>query len=95
MLQSISHSYLDEVAAWRAEFEARRELNAPIADEHWRAVALTPEPPSDDDLRRARAEMLQMAGYRYLVWLLPLRANRLTRLVERLQAVMTRRRGCA
>ena len=62
-----------EVGGWKAEFEARAELGAPIVNLHWRAVARTPARPTDADLREARAEMLRMAGRRYLVWLLPLR----------------------
>jgi len=62
-----------EVDAWRAEYLARTELHAPIVNPHWRTVAQTPEPPTDEDLRQARRAILAMAGYRYLIWLLPLR----------------------
>ena len=34
--------------------------------------------------------MLQMTGYRYLVWLLPLRPNFMTRLAESLQKIVYR-----
>lgn len=81
-----------EVGGWRAEFLARSELNAPIEDECWRAVASTPTSPTKQDLLRARSKMIEMAGRRYLVWLLPLRANRLTALAAWI-AGRVRRRG--
>ncbi|MCX7680869.1 MAG: hypothetical protein N2508_02690 [Anaerolineae bacterium] len=70
-----------EVGGWRADYRAVAELHAPIQNVHWQTVAATPEPPTDDDLRRARRAMLAMAGWRYLVWLLPLRPNWWTRLL--------------
>jgi hypothetical protein len=70
-----------EVGGWRADYDAAAELHAPIRDIRWEAVARVLEPPTDDDLRRARREMLALAGWRYLVWLLPLRPNWWTRLV--------------
>lgn len=72
-----------EVEGWRAEFRAREELGVPIRNAHWEAVAGIPEPPADHDLRYARREILRMAGRRYLIWLLPLRPNRLTALAGR------------
>lgn len=72
-----------EVEGWRVEFRAREELGDPIRNAHWEAVANIPEPPADHDLRYARREMLRMAGRRYLIWLLPLRPNRLTALAGR------------
>ncbi len=85
-------SVAGEVGGWQAEFAARAELGAPISSVHWRTVAQLPNPPTDDDLRVARSAMLQMAGYRYLIWLLPLRPNWGTRLAERLVHLFRGRR---
>ncbi|HET89885.1 MAG TPA: hypothetical protein ENN99_03970 [Chloroflexi bacterium] len=85
-------SVAGEVRGWQAEFAARAELNAPIPAIHWRTIAQLPDPPTDADLRLARAGMLRMAGYRYLIWLLPLRPNWWTRLAERLGARLFRGR---
>jgi hypothetical protein len=74
-------SVLGEVGGWRAEFRARAELGAPMDNPHWKAVAATPERPGDDELRRARDEMLAYAGRGYLIWLLPLRPSPLLRAV--------------
>jgi hypothetical protein len=82
-----------EVEGWRVEFRAREELGAPIRNPHWEAIANIPEPPADHDLRYARREMLRMAGRRYLIWLLPLRPNRLTALAGRVVRFLGRRRG--
>lgn len=79
-----------EVGGWKAEHDARAELNAPIKNIHWKAVALTPDSPTNQELCQARSEMLKMTGYRYLVWLLPLRPNFWTRLVERVQRIVVR-----
>ena len=79
-----------EVGGWKAEYDARTELDAPITNSHWAAVARVPGSPTDHDLAQARHEMLQMAGYRYLVWLLPLRPNLWTRLAESLQRILLR-----
>ncbi len=76
---ALALSVQGEVNAWRAEYLARIELHAPIVNQHWQIVAQTPDPPTDDDLRRARRAILAMAGYRYLIWLLPLRPLRLRR----------------
>jgi len=84
-----------EVGGWKAEYSARAELGDPITDSHWRAVALTPDFPTDQDLRRARSEMLEMAGWGYLIWLLPLRPNFWTRLVGRIQRVISGKRSRA
>ena len=89
---AVALSVEGEVEGWRAEFLARAELNAPIEDARWRAVADTPPSPTDHDLRKARSKMVEMAGRRYLVWLLPLRANRLTALVGQI-AGRARRKG--
>ena len=75
---SLALSVEGEVGGWKAEFLARAELGAPIQNPHWKAIAKVPDPPADRDLRMARSEMLQIAGYRYLIWLLPLRPNALT-----------------
>lgn len=80
-----------EVGGWRADYNAVAELHAPIQNVHWQAVAATPEPPTDDELRQARREMLKAAGWRYLVWLLPLRPNWWTRLVARLSEILFRK----
>ncbi|MCP4537065.1 MAG: hypothetical protein GY832_07950 [Chloroflexi bacterium] len=87
---ALALSVAGEVGGWKAEYDARIELGAPIKNAHWKAVALTPDACSNQDLRQARSEMLQMTGYRYLVWLLPLRPNLLTGLVERLQKIISR-----
>jgi len=81
-----------EVGGWKAEYAARHELGQPIGDPHWEAVYSTPELPTRRDLRRARREMLQMTGYHYLIWLLPLRPNFLTRCVEAAQVALWRKR---
>ena len=75
---SLALSVEGEVGGWKSEFLARAELGAPIQNPHWKAIAKVPDPPTDRDLRMARSEMLQIAGYRYLIWLLPLRPNALT-----------------
>ena len=80
-----------ELHGWRAEFLARAELGAPIPDKRWETVARTPVPPTTRDLREARAGMMAVAGRRYLIWLLPLRANRLTSLLARVAARLRRR----
>lgn len=80
-----------EVGGWKAEYDARVELNVLITNPHWKAVALVSEAPTDQALRHARSEMLQMTGYRYLVWLLPLRPNFWTRLVASFQRVVFRK----
>jgi len=80
-----------EVGGWKAEYAARLELGQPIGDPHWRAVCTTPEPPTRGDLRQARREILRMTGYRYLIWLLPLQPNFLTRCVEAAQTVLRRK----
>lgn len=83
-----------EVGGWKAEYNARAELGDPITDSHWKAVALIPDFPTDavyppdQDLRRARSEMLKMAGWGYLIWLLPLRPNFWTRLVATFQRIV-------
>lgn len=87
---ALALSVVGEVGGWKAEYDARIELDTPIKNTHWKAVALTPDTCSPQDLRQARSEMLQMTGYRYLVWLLPLRPNLLTRLVERAQKIVFR-----
>jgi hypothetical protein len=71
--QRLALSVEGEVGGWKAEFRARQELGRPIKDRHWKVVAETPDAPTVADLRRARTEMLQMTGRRYLIWLLPLR----------------------
>ena len=87
---ALALSVAGEVGGWKAEYDARIELGAPIKNVHWKAVALTPDVCSTQDLRQARSEMLQMTGHRYLVWLLPLRPNVLTRLAEQLHKVFLR-----
>jgi len=87
---ALALSVQGEVEAWRKHFQARAELGIPILDPHWLVVAQTAAVPTDDDLRKARREMLEMTGYRYLIWLLPLRPNPLLRLLERLVEVMRR-----
>lgn len=87
---ALALSVAGEVSGWKAEYDARIELGTPIQNAHWKAVALTPETCSTQDLRRARSEMLQMTGYWYLVWLLPLRPTLLTHLVERVQKIVFR-----
>ncbi|MEA3341479.1 MAG: hypothetical protein U9R15_16065 [Chloroflexota bacterium] len=82
---ALALSVAGEVEGWRTEHNARLELNAPIRNPHWAAVARTPDSPTDRELRQARREILQMTGYRYLVWLLPLRPNFWTRFVEAMQ----------
>ena len=82
---ALALSVAGEVEGWKIEYNARRELNAPIQNPHWAAVAHTPDSPTDRELRQARREMLQVTGYRYLVWLLPLRPNFWTRFVEAIQ----------
>jgi hypothetical protein len=77
-----------EVGGWRAEFDARVEMGDPITDPHWAAVARTPVPPTDRDLRTALDHMVAMAGRGYLVWMLPLRPN----LITRAAASISRRR---
>lgn len=81
-----------EVGGWKAEYAARQELGQPIGDPHWRAVYATPGVPSKDDLRQARREMLRMAGYRYLIWLLPLQPNFITRCAETVQTIFSRKK---
>jgi hypothetical protein len=92
---ALALSVAGEVGGWKSEYEARVELGAPIRNSHWKAVALTPDDCTDQDLRQARREMLQMAGYRYLVWLLPLRPNLWTRLVGAVQRMVWRITGRA
>jgi hypothetical protein len=79
-----------EVEGWRAELEARAELGDPIPGTYWQRLTSIPGPPTDQDLREARAEMLRVAGRRYLIWLLPLRPNGLTRFLERVGRGMGR-----
>lgn len=74
-----------ELLGWKAEYEALAELGLRAKRAHWQPVTMMPSQPSDDDLRRTRAEMIRIAGWRYLIWLLPLRPNFLTRLVARVQ----------
>jgi hypothetical protein len=88
---ALALSVAGEVGGWKAEYKARLELGAPIQDPHWKAVALTPDPPSLHDLRQARREMLLMTGYRYLVWLLPLRPNLGTRAIAAVQRMIWRK----
>lgn len=80
-----------EVGGWQAEYAARLELGQPIGDPRWRAVYATPQPPTRADLRRARREMLRMTGYRYLIWLLPLQPNLLTRVAAAVQQIIRAR----
>ncbi|RLC96255.1 MAG: hypothetical protein DRI77_08840 [Chloroflexi bacterium] len=80
-----------EVGGWRVEYEARRELGRPIGDPHWGAVYTTPEIPTRGDLRQARREMLRITSYRYLIWLLPLQPNLVTRGVEAVQTILWRK----
>lgn len=87
---AVALSVQGEVEGWRAEFLARAELNAPIADTHWQAVASASTSPTDHELRKARSKMMEMTGRRYLVWLLPLRANWLTALAGRVAGRMQR-----
>ncbi|MBN1955438.1 MAG: hypothetical protein JW900_10355 [Anaerolineae bacterium] len=84
--QGLAHALTveGEVAGWRAEFDARAELGAAIPSPHWRTVAQTPTPPTRANLRIARAAIRQMTSYRYLIWLLPLKTNILTRLIGRM-----------
>jgi hypothetical protein len=77
---ALALTVLGEVGGWRAEFQARQEVGSPITDSHWIAIAQTDEHPTRRALRQARDEMVAAAGRRYLVWLLPLRPNWLTRL---------------
>ncbi len=86
---ALALSVAGEVEGWKTEYSARAELNVPIRNPHWAAVVHTPDPPTDHELRQARREMLQMTGYRYLVWLLPLRPNLWTRLVEAIQRAIS------
>ena len=74
-----------ELLGWKAEQEALAELGLRAKHAHWAPVTMMPARPSDDELRRTRAEMVRIAGWRYLIWLLPLRPNFWTRLVDRLQ----------
>ena len=87
---ALALSVQGEVAAWKQEFAAREELGAPMVSPHWQAIARTPDPPTDGDLRKARATILNMTGPRYLIWLLPLRPTGLSRLIERFQQWVTR-----
>jgi len=67
-----------EVGGWRAEFDARAELEQAgfglsIDDPHWINIAINvPASPTDRDLRYARSEMREYSPG-YLIWLLPLR----------------------
>ena len=85
---ALALSVAGEVGGWKTEYKARLELNAPIRNPHWAAVARTPDSPTGHELRQARREMLQMTGHRYLVWLLPLRPNFWTRFVEVVQGIV-------
>lgn len=65
-----------EVRGWAAEYWAREELNAPLRRNRslWREVALTPENPTNADLKKAKAAIRQMTVWHsYLIWILPLR----------------------
>ncbi len=73
-----------ELLAWKAELEALEELGVRAKRRRWEAVAKMPDQPSADDLRRTRAEMVRIAGWRYLIWLLPLHPTFWTRLLGRL-----------
>ena len=87
---ALALSVKGELDAWQAQRKARKELGHPIKeDAHWQALAvLTGSTPQD--LRQARREMLQRQGYRYLIWLLPLRPNFWTRLVASWQKILYR-----
>ncbi|HHN93725.1 MAG TPA: hypothetical protein ENK17_03075 [Anaerolineae bacterium] len=74
-----------ELDGWRAQYHAYTEPGLAVADPHWQELVRLPQIPSTADLRRARALMLASAGRGYLIWLLPLRPNPLTRLVGRAQ----------
>lgn len=89
---ALALSVAGEVLGWKAEYAARSELRAPLTNPHWRTIVRILDPPSDHDLRLARAEMLKVAGRRYLIWLLPLRPNFWTRWVERFQPLSARRK---
>jgi len=70
-----------EWEGWRIECLARIELEqAGLGDRikniHRQNIADISPPPTDRDLRYVRSEMLKYAGFRYLVWLLPLRPER-------------------
>ncbi len=82
---SLALSVKGELGGWKAQYEARKELGAPITGKYadnWQAIASIPDDCETKDLRLARRQMLYVAGYGYLIWLLPLRPNFLTRLVE-------------
>ena len=79
---SLALSVEGEVGGWTAEFLARAELGTPIRNPHWKAVARAPDELTKQDLREARSEMLKMTGWRYLIWLLPLRPNVFTALAD-------------
>ena len=82
---ALALSVQGEVAAWKAEYEALAELQVSPACSHWKAVALSPHEPASLSLREARSRILRRTGYRYLIWLLPLRPNLWTHLVARVQ----------
>ena len=87
---ALALSVKGELDAWQAQREACRELGAPIRkDVHWQALAVLTDNTSQD-LGQARREMLRREGYRYLVWLLPLRPNLITRFIENLQKIFYR-----
>ncbi len=87
---ALALSVKGELGGWQAQYEAHKELGSPITgDVHWQAIADLTDC-TTQDLRQARREMLQRQGYGYLIWLLPLRPNFWTRLVERLQKVFYR-----
>lgn len=90
---SLALSVEGEVGGWTAQYEAHKELGRPIAGKYadnWKAIASIPDDCETRDLRLARCQMLYMEGYGYLIWLLPLRPNFLTRLAERLQKIVFR-----
>ncbi len=81
-----------EVGGWQAEFRARKELGRPITNAYWKTVAELPDHLTGQHLRKARTTMREMAGWRYLIWLLPLRPSWLTKLASRLGGFWVRRR---
>ena len=66
-----------ELEAWQTQYRALEELGRPIRGAHWDALMRLSPPLNRKDLRAAASTMRKAAGgWRYLIWLLPLRPKK-------------------
>jgi hypothetical protein len=74
-----------EVKGWQARAAAWEELvGNKVTGRYWRIVIGTPENPSPEDLRRARAAIRAIVRTpHYMIWALALQPNWVTRLIEK------------